>query len=89
MNRKLTRITPLIDGYAVVVVQEEGADGKPGKFLGCLLETPDSSDDGPYMLLAKAMGAYLSHTSKSPMNDSTATNVAEKANYLPCSPCKC
>jgi hypothetical protein len=72
MTRKLTRITPLIDGYAVVVVQEEGEDGKPGEYLGCLLETPESPDDGPFVLLAEAMGAYLKFTNKSQLSDSAA-----------------
>jgi hypothetical protein len=89
MIRKLTRITPLIDGYAVVVVQKEGEDGKPGAFLGCLLETPESPDDGPFLLLAEAMGAYLRYTSKPLIGDNAAINVNTKAINNPCCPCKC
>ena len=89
MTRKLTRITPLVDGYAVVVVQKEGGDGKPGVFLGCLLETPESPDDGPFMLLAEAMGAYLRYTSKPLISDNAAINVNGKAINNPYSTCKC
>ncbi len=51
MTQKLAPITPRINGYRVVVVQEAKADGSPDAFLGCLLQTPDSSDVGPLLLL--------------------------------------
>ena len=63
MTRKLTRIRPVVNGYAVVVAQEQGGDGKPGKFLGCFVQTPESQDDGP-MMLAEAMGIFIMHSSQ-------------------------
>jgi len=75
MNRKLTHITPVIDGYAVVVAQEPSEGGKPGKYLGCFLQTPENPDHGPYMLLTEAMGAYMHLTSKTKSNDDVAIDA--------------
>jgi hypothetical protein len=58
MTRKLTPITPLVNGYCVIVVQEATKDGNPGAFLGCLLQTPESSGDGPLLLLGEAIKKY-------------------------------
>ena len=59
MNRKLTRITPFVNGYAVVIAQEHGFSDKPGAYLGCFLQTPENLNNGTYMLLAEAMDIYL------------------------------
>jgi hypothetical protein len=64
MTRKLTRITPVVNGYAVVVVQKQGLGSKPGEFLGCFVQTPESQDDGPMMLLAEAMALFIKHSDK-------------------------
>jgi|GEM_PF-4025354 len=66
MPRKLTRITPVINGYAVVITQEQGINGQPGEYTGCFLQTPDSPDDGPTLLLTEAMDTYVQLTSKFP-----------------------
>jgi hypothetical protein len=58
MTRKLTPITPLVNGYCVIVVQEATKGGNPGAFLGCLLQTPESSEDGPLLLLGEAIKKY-------------------------------
>jgi len=55
---KRTPITPRIEGYCVIIAQEENVDGTPGKFLGCHLQTPDSSDDGPALLLGEAIRRF-------------------------------
>ena len=58
MTQKLTPITPRIKGYCVVVVQQANADGSPDAFLGCLLQTPDSADAGPLLLLGEAIRKF-------------------------------
>jgi hypothetical protein len=58
MARNLTPITPIVSGYCVMVVQEETKDGKPGAFLGCLLQTPDCLENGPLLLLGEAIKRY-------------------------------
>ena len=65
MMRKLTPITEQINGYCVVVVQEETKDGKPGAFLGCLLRTPDSAENGPLLLLGEAIRKFKIFTLES------------------------
>jgi hypothetical protein len=62
MTRKLTRITPEINGYAVVIVQEASIDGKPGAYLGCIVQTPENIDDGAMVSLTDAMKEYLKQT---------------------------
>jgi hypothetical protein len=59
MERKLTRITPITNGYAVVIAQEPNQGEKAGAFIGCFLQTPECADDGPFLRLDVAMGAYL------------------------------
>ncbi len=76
MIRKLTRITPVVEGYAVVVAQEQSIDSKPGKYLGCFLQTPENPDDGPFTLLAEAMGAYLKLTDKPTPSSNAAFSAA-------------
>ena len=63
MSNKLTRITPIVNGYAVVITQEADVNGKPGTYTGCFLQTPDNPDDGPKLLLAEAMERYRKLTS--------------------------
>jgi hypothetical protein len=65
MNRKLTVITPEINGYCVVAVQEETKDGRPGAFLGCLLQTSGSAENGPLLLLGEAIRKYKVLAAKS------------------------
>jgi len=60
--RRLTPITPCIDGYCVAVVQEANADGTLGKYLGCVVQKPDSTDDGPMMLLLDAFRSFREFT---------------------------
>ncbi len=62
LPRRLTPITPCIDGYCVAVVQEANADGTLGKYLGCCLQTPDSTDDAPMMLLTDAFRLFKART---------------------------
>jgi len=62
MTRKLTRITPEINGYAVVIVQEASIDGKPGAYLGCIVQTPENIDDCAMVSLTEAMKEYLKQT---------------------------
>jgi len=58
MPQKLTPITERINGYCVVVVQEETNDGKPGAFLGCLLQTPNSDENDKLLLLGDAIKKF-------------------------------
>jgi len=58
MNRKLTAITPQVNGYSVVIVQEASVDGNPGAFLGCSVCTEDWYGDGPLLMLGEAMREY-------------------------------
>jgi len=62
MTKQLTRITPVINGFAVVVAQEPNQDGKPGAFIGCFLQTPECANDGPLVSLTEAMNAYIQKT---------------------------
>jgi hypothetical protein len=68
MTRKLTPITQQINGYCVVVVQEETKEGKPGAFLGCLLQSSDSDENGPFLSLGEAMGKFKILTLESEFN---------------------
>ena len=58
MTKILTSITPLKNGYRVVVVQEANEDGTHGAFLGFMLQTPDNPDDDRIMLLGDAMKEF-------------------------------
>jgi len=64
MTNKLTPITPLTNGYQVVIVQEAKEDGTAGAFLGCLLQTPDYPDDGGLMLLGDAIREFKARTTE-------------------------
>jgi hypothetical protein len=62
MTRKITPITPVVNGYAVAIAQEQSVGGMPGAFIGCFLQTPESPEDGELILLHEAMAKYIKHT---------------------------
>jgi hypothetical protein len=64
MTKIFTPITPLTNGYRVVVVQEANEDGTYGAYIGCMLQTPDSPDDGPMMLLGDAFKEFKARTAE-------------------------
>jgi hypothetical protein len=61
-NKILTPLTPMTDGYCVVIVQEATPDGTCGAYIGCMLQTPDSLDDGPMMLLGDVFKEFKART---------------------------
>jgi hypothetical protein len=63
MTRIFTPITPLTNGYRVVVVQAANPDGTYGAYIGCMLQTPDNPDDGSMMLLGDAFREFNARTS--------------------------
>ncbi len=62
MTKILTPITPLTNGYRVVIVQEANEDGTYGAYIGCMLQTPDSPDNDRMMLLGDAFKEYKART---------------------------
>jgi hypothetical protein len=66
-NKILTPLTPMIDGYRVVIVQEANPDGTYGAYIGCLLQAPDSPD-GTMMLLGDAFTEFKERTAEQENN---------------------
>ena len=64
MTRIFTPITPLTNGYRVVIVQEANEDGTHGAFVGCMLQTPDSPDNDRMMLLGEAFREFKARTAE-------------------------
>ena len=64
MTKIFTPITPLTNGYRVVIVQEANEDGTHGAFVGCMLQTPDSPDNDRMMLLGEAFREFKARTAE-------------------------
>jgi hypothetical protein len=73
MTKIFTPITPLTNGYRVVIVQEANDDGTHGAYVGCMLQTPDGADSDSMMLLGDAFREFKARTT---MQEETPAKVA-------------
>ena len=64
MTKIFTPLTPLTNGYQVVIVQEANEEGTHGAFVGCMLQTPDSPVNDRMMPLGNAMKEFKARTAK-------------------------
>jgi hypothetical protein len=78
-NKILTPLTPMIDGYRVVIVQEANPDGTYGAYIGCTLQSPDNQDNDRMMLLGDAFEEFRERTA--PQEDEEQSPIPALMHY--------